>query len=87
MKVEISNRFDLNIKRVKNLVSIYRLILSGPGKGRRGHQESDVLRAATVLLHASMEDVLRSLAYWKLPTAAPAVLDNIPLVGVKGTKL
>lgn len=86
MKVEISNRFDLNIKRVKNLVSIYRLILSGPGKGRRGHQESDVLRAATVLLHASMEDVLRSLAYWKLPTAAPAVLDNIPLVGVKGTK-
>ncbi len=86
MKEEISNRFDLNIKRVKNLVNIYRLQLSGPGKGRRGHQETDVLRAATVLLHASMEDILRSLAYWKLPTAAPSVLENIPLVGVKGTK-
>ncbi len=86
MKQEISDRFDLNIARVRNLVSIYRTQLSGPGKGRRGHQESDVLRAALVLLHASMEDVLRSLAYWKLPTATPTVLEKIAIVGGTNTK-
>ena len=81
MKQEISYRFELNIKRVKNLVYIYRMQLAGQGRGRRGHQQTDVLRAATVLLHASLEDVLRSLAYWKLPTAIPQVLDQIPLLG------
>lgn len=86
MKQDISDRFDLNIARVRNLVSIYRTQLSGPGKGRRGHQETDVLRAALVLLHASMEDVLRSLAYWKLPAAAPTVLERIALVGGTNTK-
>lgn len=86
MKQEISDRFDLNIARVRNLVSIYRIQLSGPGKGRRGHQETDVLRAALVLLHASMEDVLRSLAYWKMPAAAPTVLEKIALVGGNSIK-
>lgn len=86
MKQEISDRLDLNIARVRNLVSIYRTHLLGPGKGRRGHQETDVLRAALVLLHASMEDVLRSLAYWKMPAAAPAFLEKIALVGGNSTK-
>jgi len=87
MKQEIANRFALNIGRVKNLVHIYRTLLAGSGQGRRGHQETDVLRAATVLLHASLEDVLRSLAYWKLPSAAPSVLDQIPFVGGTATKI
>jgi hypothetical protein len=41
----------------------------------------DILRAGVVLLHASLEDVLRGIAEWKLPTAAKDVLDHIPLVG------
>ena len=85
MKQKIEQRFTSNIGRVKNLVAIYRVQLSGPGKGRRSHQETDVLRAAAVLLHASLEDVLRSLAYWKLPAAPANVLENVPLVG--GTAL
>ena len=87
MKQEISDRFLLNIARVKNLVAIYTSQLAGSGKGRRGHQKTDVLRAATVLLHASVEDVLRSLAYWKLPAAAALVLDQIPFVGGTATKI
>lgn len=87
MKQEITQRFDRNIARVKNLVSIYRAQLAGAGQGRRGHQQTDVLRAATVLLHASLEDVLRSLAYWKLPTAQAAVLDQIPIVGGTAMKV
>lgn len=86
MKQEIADRFALNIARVRNLVAIYRTHLSAPGRGRRGHQTTDVLRAATVLLHASLEDVLRSLAYWKLPSATSAVLDSIPLVGQSAVK-
>jgi hypothetical protein len=86
MKQEITDRFNLNVSRVKNLVSIYRTQLAGKGKGRRGHQKTDVLRAAMVLLHASLEDVLRSLAYWKLPAAAPNVLDLIPITGGPATK-
>jgi hypothetical protein len=86
MKQQIEQRFTQNIARVKNLVNIYRTQLAGPGKGRRGHQTTDVLRAATVLLHASLEDVLRSLAYWKLPAAPPAELDKVPLVGDKALK-
>ena len=87
MKQEISDRFALNVARVRNLVDIYRTQLSGTGKGRRGHQKGDVLRAALVLLHASMEDVLRSLAYWKLPTASLAVLENINVVGISSKKM
>jgi hypothetical protein len=86
MRQEITDRFVLNVSRVRNLVVIYRSQLSGSGKGRRGHAKTDVLRAATVLLHASMEDVLRSLAYWKLPLAPAAVLEHIPLVGGSATK-
>lgn len=86
MKIKIQRRFNKNIARVKNLVDIYRNQLSGSGRGRRGHQETDVLRAATVLLHASLEDVLRSLAYWKLPTATGTILENIPLVGTSTQK-
>lgn len=87
MKQEITERFELNIARVKNLVAIYSLQLAGTGQGRRGHQETDVLRAATVLLHASVEDVLRSLAHWKLPSAAANVLDLIPFAGGTATKI
>jgi len=86
MKQEIADRFALNIARVKNLVAIYRNQLAGPGQGRRGHLETDVLRAATVLLHASLEDVLRSLAYWKLPVANAVVLEQIPLAGGSALK-
>lgn len=87
MKQEITDRFLLNIDRVKNLVAIYKNQLAGSGKGRRSHQKTDVLRAATVLLHASVEDVLRSLAYWKLPAAAATVLDQIPFAGGTTTKI
>lgn len=38
------------------------------------------MRAAVVLLHAATEDLLRSLAYWKLPLASGDVLSKIPLI-------
>lgn len=79
MKANIEARFVENIARVKNLTDLYRIHLMGRGSGRRGHSKTDVLRAAVVMLHASMEDLLRSIEYWKLPSANSAVLANIPL--------
>ena len=79
---EIESRFQSNLNRVKNLVELYTSI-SGGGQGRRPVQESDILRAAVVLLHAALEDLLRSLAEWKLPSANPETFAEIPLSGLK----
>ena len=80
MKAAIESRFRMNIARVRNLTDIYRNHFMGSGPGRRDHSKTDVLRSAVVMLHAAMEDLLRSIAYWKLPAASPQVLSKIPLV-------
>ena len=79
MRDTIRSRVDANLARVDNLVAIYETALAGAGQGRRGHAKTDVLRAAVVLLHATLEDCLRSIAYWRLPLAGQDVLDKIPL--------
>lgn len=82
MKQIIQQRITDNLSRVRNLVAIYRTHLAGTGRGRRGAHQTDVLRSTVVLLHASLEDFLRSLAYWKLPLANKATLDDIALIGL-----
>ena len=82
MKVRIQQRITSNVARVRNLITIYETHLMGKGSGRRGHLQTDVLRSATVFLHASLEDFLRSIAYWKLPQAGKDVIDRIPLKGL-----
>ena len=79
---EIRGNLTYNLKRVENLVSIYENHPDAQGQGRKPAELLDILRAGVVLLHASLEDVLRKIAYWKLPSANPTVLDNIPLVGL-----
>jgi hypothetical protein len=54
-------RFDLNMGRVENLVEIFERLEEDNAKSR------DVLRAAVMLLHASLEDVLRQLLLYRLP--------------------
>ncbi len=81
MRGEISARFASNISRVRNLVALY-VALGGPGQGRRPMHAADILRSAVVLLHASMEDVLRSVGAWRLPYQAEHVLNDIPLLGL-----
>jgi hypothetical protein len=81
MRQQIADRFSHNIGRVRNLVALYRA-LSGPGAGRRPVHATDILRAAVVLLHAALEDSLRSIAAWKLPTLGESALNEVPLVGM-----
>lgn len=83
MKAVIEQRLTENLGRVENLVKIYEG-LKTPGQGRKNTHDTDILRAAVVLLHASMEDFLRSLARWKLPASSNAqVLEQFPFPGSK----
>ncbi|SDI83666.1 hypothetical protein SAMN05216588_12613 [Pseudomonas flavescens] len=81
MKQLILDRMEVNLARAETLVMIYKTHLKGTGRGRRGHAKTDVLRAAVVFIHASVEEVLRSTAYWKLPLAGSTYLDNLFLPG------
>lgn len=86
LKTAIEARFRDNARRVSNVVELYNDLIrgrTGKGKGRPSVREADLLRAAVVLLHATLEDLLRSLAEWKVPSAKAEVLDKIPLVGKK----
>jgi len=70
------SRMGYNSARVDRLIAIYKA--TAPADGR---DASDILRAAVVLLHASLEDYLRSVAAAYLPLAAPEVLNEVPLTG------
>jgi hypothetical protein len=81
VKADIETRFAANLERVRHLVDVYQGAAAGPG--RRPVETTDVLRAAVVFLHATLEDLLRSLLEWKLPLAAAAHLKDVPLAGKK----
>jgi hypothetical protein len=81
MKSEIQNRFNGNLERVEHLVALYETVTAG--SGRRPVDTSDILRSAVVFLHATLEDFLRSLLEWKLPSAQASYLKDIPLPGMK----
>jgi len=80
---EIRDRFLDNLDRVQRMVETYESSV-GKGKGRRPVEQTDLLRAAVILLHATMEDLLRSLCEWKMPSANPEAFSEVPLVGTRG---
>jgi hypothetical protein len=73
------------LERVRGLVDLYEL-LAGPISGRPTVHESDVLRAAVVFLHATLEDFLRSLAAIRLPDSSSETLQKIPPASGDGRK-
>ncbi len=75
-----SVRLAANLFRARGLVDLYRST-SGPESRRMAMQRADVLRAAVVLLHASIEDFLKSMALVHLPSAPARCLDAIPIAG------
>ncbi len=69
---QITALLNETLTRVENLISLY-----GPEvAGRRTVEDTDVLRGALVLLHAGMEEYLRSLMIWKIATYDRETLDN-----------
>lgn len=76
------NAFSRSMERVDYLLSLYRREAGSGSSGRRTVPATDILRAATVLLHAAVEDLLRNIASWCIGKDSPAeVLDRIPLLG------
>lgn len=83
MIAAIKQTLNENLDRVENLVKTYEAQPDVVGqRGRKSAQVLDLLRAGVVFLHASLEDMLRSIANWKLPLAGQDVIDDIPLIGV-----
>lgn len=71
MLTSIRKRTHENLERAKNLVEIYERANGNPNL-----HDTDILRAAVVFLHASLEDCLRSIAYEKLPFATQSELNK-----------
>jgi len=83
MKAEIRDRLDKNLTRVRNLVEFFR---ERAPTNTKQVKDTDMLRAATVFLHATLEDFLRSIAAWKLPLASAEILSKIPLSGTENPR-
>ena len=72
MMDEITALLDANLERVDNLISLY-----GPTKNRRKTvKDTDILRSALVLLHASLEDYLRTLLIWRIDSFDEEILNK-----------
>jgi hypothetical protein len=63
---EIRERLDSNLDRVQSLLALFDEVES-----KSGPTKTDLLRAAVVFLHATLEDVIRTGLELKLPHARP----------------
>lgn len=72
----IAGNFDANVDRVRSLVDAFEK-LAPMGPGSPSILRVDILRAAIVLLHASLEDVVRSASERLLPHCGRKILDDI----------
>jgi hypothetical protein len=68
----LEQRKAYNLKRVNNLIE------ASDAVDIKSGLRKDILRAAVVLLHATTEDVLRSIAEERLPVADAERLNNVP---------
>ncbi len=76
-----TERFGQNLARVSSLIYLHEF-LTGLAKGMSEYDASDVLRSAVVLLHASLEDLLRSIASAHLPRTDNEFIQKMPLAGL-----
>jgi hypothetical protein len=77
-----ARRFGHNLRRVSALILVHEQFAHqlAPPYG------ADILRAAVVFLHATLEDALRGIARFYLLEASPEVLNTIPLATLTTSK-
>jgi hypothetical protein len=78
-------RFLNNLGRSQGLVELYQQTLASSGVHSAHGAPDDVLRAAVVFMHASLEELLRQLALNLLSHASESALDEIPLAGLRSS--
>ena len=74
--VELKGAYEANLGRVRGLVKAYETLV-GSRQGRADVVSVDMLRAGVVLLHATVEELLRTILERRLPNAAPEALRGI----------
>jgi hypothetical protein len=70
---EIKERFERNLERVGGLVGVF-------GAAGPPTENVDILRAAVVFLHASLEELLRASVWLLLPRAGSKAYDRMVFV-------
>jgi hypothetical protein len=75
-KQDVEERFNANIARVKGMVTTYDAVVR-PGVGRASVGHTDLLRASVILLHAALEDLLRSTEELLLPRSPATAFERI----------
>lgn len=70
-----------NLGRADRLVSMHEKYVGSKKKDPSGESD-DLLRAAIVFAHASLEEFLRSCSFHLLPNCSAQMLDDIPLAGL-----
>ncbi|MEO4049415.1 HEPN domain-containing protein [Pseudomonas sp. CAU 1711] len=78
------DRLNYNFSRVNNLLSLYKET-SKKQRGRVLVHQADILRSAVVLMHAMLEDCLRTIASHYLPLSQEDYLSKIPLHGLNNS--
>jgi hypothetical protein len=76
------DRITVNLGRVSALVRLADIVYPNPPPNFTIHRE-DLLRAAVVFLHATLEDFLRYIGATYLPAGKEEVLNRIALVGAE----
>ena len=74
-------RYWETIQRVENLVRLYESHPGAAGRGRRDVSTADILRAAVVLLYATVEEMCRTVEKHLLPFGSEEALNFVPLIG------
>jgi hypothetical protein len=81
MHEALFKRFIENALRIQRLLKLYQKLYGRAGPKDEAH--GDLLRAAVVFMHATLEDFLRTIASMYMPFAGEKALDPVPLVGCK----
>ncbi len=74
-------RYAETIQRVENLVRLYETHPGAAGRGRSDITTTDILRAAVVLLYATVEEMCRTVEAQLLPFSSEEALNSVPLIG------
>ena len=78
-----SGEFSENLARVDSLIAAAQRLQADGAGGEELHR--DVLRAATVFLHSTIEEIVRNLFLTRLPYSTPDRLNKIPLASHEST--
>lgn len=79
MRDQLEDEFQQNTDRVKNLILAFQLLEENNIED--SETRKDILRAAVVFMHSTLEEIIRNLFIGLLPNGNNRHLNKIPFVG------